>query len=353
MKRLTLGLSMGGLAALTTLFSACGTNEPVNGEGAGGGPAVLDGGAGGRSGAGGRTGAGGGPSASGPVGKECAADGDCAEGLFCMTARSNDIGGGVAGGLCTADCDADPEVCQALDPGAVCIGFTGLGSYCHELCEPGGSPDKCDGRSDLSCRPVAADAAYCGAQCRGDFDCGSRYCDLGSGRCLDELSGTLPMGAPCDPEAETNDCRGGFCLSVVNEAGDTLVSMCSGRCTLGAEGCGIDPTVAEVPAACIYGPATADVGDRGSCGLLCDCNDDCRHPDMVCVPFDDAEIEQSTGHVGVCSVRDDGSGVVEPGVACAIRPPDAGPPPADSGPRPDGGGTGRDAAPAADAAPTD
>jgi hypothetical protein len=158
------------------------------------------------------------------------------------------------------------------------------------------------------------------------------------------------MGAPCDPDAAVDPCRGGFCLSIVDDADNTIAAFCSGRCTIGEMGCGVDPAApGPLQASCFYSSTRPVAGDSGACGLLCDCDDDCRHPGVVCSPFDDADIEASTGRLGLCTVADDGAGGLEPGIPCAGGRPDASVPPIDSSVSPPDSGPG----PSADAAPAD
>jgi hypothetical protein len=357
MSRLSFAISMSGLGALVIGIAAgCGTNEKLedDDDGAGGGPGVIGGagnGTGGRA-TGGRGavggGGGGGPVSTTPLGKTCLNDTDCGEGLFCALTSGNEFEGGAAGGVCTLDCsslvtgESETSPCSDIDENAVCVAMSDTVGYCLEGCfvgPPVGGAGKCHKRNDMVCYQGPGDEiGYCQPACRGDFECKGRKCDLARGVCVDELEGTLPLGAKCDPDAEQETCKGGFCVAFSSAVdGGPVDAFCSGMCRIGSVGCGEDPSVSTVGAVCLLSPlGDASSGDFGFCAQLCDCDDDCGNDDFVCEALPE-ELQTAWGKVGACSPPIGADGPVT-GIPC-------------NGPRPvpDGGGT-PDAAPASDAA---
>lgn len=269
------------------------------------------------------------------VGKACTKDTDCATGLFCATATGNDMLGGPANGVCTADCSINTDACLAVDPNSICVTFNASGSvaFCLETCTLGPTARgevKCLNRSDMGCADAGFGdgSGYCSPACRGDFDCSGRSCDLSSGLCTDasKIAGTKPIGSSCDPNSTTEVCKGGFCLTMPGGGG-----MCSGFCTLGTAGCGEDPTASRLDTYCLFtfDPTLTDVGDQGFCGQVCDCDGDCLLTGSVCAP--DQSLRQSSGRLGYCTpkVASDGSTVA--GMPCV----------GDAGVKPDSGTPGR------------
>ncbi len=43
------------------------------------------------------------------------------------------------------------------------------------------------------------------------------------------------------------------------------------------------------------------MGDVGFCSLLCDCDTDCGHAEMLCEPFASSTLEALTDALGVCA----------------------------------------------------
>lgn len=292
-----------------------------------------DGGTGGRPGAG-----------ASRIGRTCLRDVDCGgQGLTCLLPSSDALGGGgPAGGYCVADCSDDPEACSKLDANSVCVRFssdagsTGGPSYCLEACTVGqtaAAASKCHQREDVACDDTGGSVpgdGFCRPTCRGDFDCGTRKCDLGSGFCVDaaDITGTLPIGAPCDP-SPPEECAGA-CFALTDKGADGP-GMCAALCTLGTFGCGLDPNSTDLPnAACLFGLTDADpgVGDLGLCGKLCDCDADCPAEGRACRPWTDPADAEASGFKGYCGGKVDANGDPTVHIACESDggAPDSGPP---------------------------
>lgn len=289
--------------------------------GAGGAPGA-DGGAaaGGRAieGTGGSDplGTGGGANAAGGIGTPCTDDTDCpGEGTYCIAQTATSLlGGGPQGGICVADCTTNVD-CAGLDPPSVCVAIGEADdstAVCLPECFLGPSSHaevKCLGRPELACY-----GDFCGPTCENDAACAPRVCDLARGVCVEPAmrrTDGQPLGSACDPNAQEDPCNG-FCLTV----GD--VSLCSGLCNVSTFGCGSDSSgPGPFESACLYAEATANLGDSGFCGQLCDCDDDCHHPDAVCEAVD-GSFASASGRRGACAI---GGGAT--GIPCG-RTPDAG-----------------------------
>jgi hypothetical protein len=343
-KKLTLAGAVGSIGSmLLGLTQGCGTNETsggrIIGSDAGDAATVLtdDGGGGG----------GGVISSRTPFGRSCLKDQDCGgRGIICLTSDSRALqGGGPPNGMCVADCSSDPTICGQIDASSVCVGFSSspVVAYCLQRCVVGPIPtgdEKCHKRLDTACfqgqtSTGAPGAAFCNPVCRNDKDCGTRKCDLSSGFCMDakDLPGTLPIGSPCDPALTPDPCRG-FCGPLTADPGSP--GVCEGLCELGSPGCGTDPNSSAPPAAaCLFGPAEADLGDLGSCAQLCDCNDDCKVEGLTCRPFPSAQEATALGRPGYCGDKLDTAGKVAASIACTGGKRDAG-----GSSAPDGAGTG-------------
>ena len=292
------------------------------------------------------------------IGQRCLKDSDCGtQGLICLEAAGDEFnGGGVSNGVCSVDCSADltavvstDSTCFQIDKSSICLQITPAQAYCVESCTPG-APDateqKCHNRKDMACAdPRDQGLGYCKPTCRGNFDCGSRVCDLADGTCVDKIdpSRKLPIGTKCDPNADVDPCQGACVGIVTNDSGTADIGFCSGFCKLGEQnGCGFDPQAKTVDAFCLYQTSqAADFGDLGFCGQVCDCNDDCLSPDFICTAVNG--LSDLIGRGGACGPRQSAS---EKGIACTgSRPkPDSGKPPVtvpEAGPGP---GPGPDAA---------
>jgi hypothetical protein len=278
------------------------------------------------------------------IGRNCVRDVDCGgQGLRCMTPASTDLGGGgPPGGYCVADCSDDPAACRDIDPNSVCVRFSASATtagpaFCVEACTVGqtaAATDKCHGRQDVACdeftveegEPLTGEG-FCRPTCRGDFDCGTRKCDLGSGFCVDasDITGTLPIGSPCDP-SPPEECAGA-CFALTEARADGP-GMCAALCSLGSPGCGIDPNSNDLPsAACLFGLTDSEpgLGDLGLCGRLCNDDCDCTAFERVCRPWTDPADEEASGFKGYCGGQFDANRKPSVHLACA----DAGTP--DSG----------------------
>ncbi|HET9933178.1 MAG TPA: hypothetical protein VFQ35_20885 [Polyangiaceae bacterium] len=263
---------------------------------------------GGRSASGGSSSSGGagGTIRNANLGTACVNDSACGANLWCYDQPD------VPQGFCTADCTRNSD-CERLSPGSVCA-LDQMEGFCLQGCSVGsGSVTKCQQRDDFTCRLFAVDpgtvcrgdadcaaigpayfcssntciATACLPTCANDAECGTGYCDLGSGYCADTKPVGLPLGSACDVSAAPDPCAG-TCI------GDTAgtFSLCSGYCNLGlATSCGWDGT-GKADAACLFAPAFNDspgAGDAGFCAQLCDCNSDCQNPTFTCVALDTPE----------------------------------------------------------------
>jgi hypothetical protein len=299
---------------------------PVGNGGTFGAGGVRIGAGGVRFGTGGvRLGTGGGvPVSPSSVGASCIQDLDCPVGLICIRSDSNVLGGGPAGGLCTAVCVTDAD-CAA---NSICVGFNSPSgeAFCLERCAEGTtSASKCHGRLNQVCGALLdasgnpVDSA-CQPMCGSDSDCGGRLCDFRTGMCMDALSGTLPIGSPCDANASTDLCNG-FCTNFY-AGGAPQYGACFGACSLNSYGvgCGVD-LLSQPPydTSCLA-PSTAASGDQGLCFQLCDCNGDCRNTAFVCRPWADQASIDATGKQGYCRGPVDDAGLTVPSLQCAAPP---------------------------------
>lgn len=228
------------------------------------------------------------PASSGPspFGTACSRDGQCADGLTCITNDDDRfLGGGVANGYCSLECQDDGD-CSARDPNAFCLGVSETSGFCVQGCQPGAdSPNKCQGRGDMACDGVTLDVPFCRPMCRSDDDCGAgRSCDVGFGICVENPLEGEPIGAQCDPDLDgpENGCASGLCLPF----SDTF-AVCTGWCNVSEYGCGPDSPTVETPGdpMCVWGanPGGISAGDLGFCNQRCDCDGDCLHPDAKCL----------------------------------------------------------------------
>jgi hypothetical protein len=103
------------------------------------------------------------------------------------------------------------------------------------------------------------------------------------GACVEDSLAGAPLGAPCDPDAEVSECAG-ICVEVDGAA------FCSRRCVLGdAADCnGTSAPDASSGLCRSTEEVIGSVGDVGFCSLLCDCDTDCGHADLLCVAFGSA-----------------------------------------------------------------
>jgi hypothetical protein len=311
-----------GVVGVSLATASCGDDEATGGDddGDAGGGVIESGGSsgkGGSAGSGGKAGSSGSGGSSGTgagkLGQACVTDNEC--GTTGLTCLENDemAGSGPPKGLCTTPC-SDDTVCSDLAPGAFCIEFPDGEGYCIESCSLGtlGEP-KCNEREEFGCGIVGVlpgtgacvdsddcttgqlciegvcndSITACIPVCGGDYNCGEgQFCDYLSGFCVPDEPTGLPIGAPCNPAAETDPCHG-FCVQVSDTEG-----MCSADCTnnRSGSGCGFNG-MSPADAVCLWLPAYADsmdvgVGDTLFCGPVCDCNDECAIEGWGCYPAD-------------------------------------------------------------------
>jgi hypothetical protein len=285
-------------------------------------------------------------SAEAALGSACATSAECGTGLTCVLANSTTFDGeGAAKGYCTANCTLDASICAQFDPTALCLSFSNQEAYCFEGCTfgPPGltqfDPNKCRGRTEVACRPFFDDVgnftvSACHPQCNSDTDCGGGLsCNPRTGTCTSTPPAGKGLGETCVQVADggVEQCQG-TCIGFVHSSGQNpFTYMCAESCTLGAlPSCGWDPTtLTPAPGACLFVSTTildnggAGIGDQASCGQLCDCNSDCKNPDLVCTAWTGSNAQTLASfyaRAGFCSdpLQEDGS--VNPGLC----PTDAG-----------------------------
>jgi hypothetical protein len=323
--------------------TGCGNEEP--------GGTLLDGG--GTSGAGG---------AGYPIGQSsvlgiaCASDADCAaeSGLTCITSTSAALdSGSPAHGICTAPCGQPGEfACKAIDGDAACVPFSQSTAYCMPGCRfgsPGIGEDKCRGRADLACVGVpdfelytnvcqtdaeCADGYVCSGacvrltsacmpQCNGDADCETgQFCDFQfgyAGLCRGNPPSGLPTGAPCDPTARPDGCRG-VCVGF-----SETIGICTDGCTVGANAtCGWTGS-GPADAMCVVAWQGDGTGDGGFCRPFCDCNGECTNSELLCRAFPVGAAESTRyGRRGYCTVPPAAGAGGSSGLSCAGGAPSGG-----------------------------
>jgi hypothetical protein len=91
----------------------------------------------------------------------------------------------------------------------------------------------------------------------------------------------------------------GFCLQFTEDANG---SSCSGACTFGARSCGeaLDGTD-PVSFLCLPDVNSIGAQDIGVCLEACDCNSQCSNPGNVCLPLDNATLEDFYKRAGYCA----------------------------------------------------
>ncbi len=295
-----------------------GTSSAAGGSISGSGGSATVGGRGGTSSSGGAT-------STIALGRACATDAECGDGLYCITAADPSLAGeSPPKGLCTVACKAD-DTCLQYAGSAYCVPF-GSAAYCLQGCTTGPTLEaKCQEREEAICSLIGlipnttpctatdecatdelCNDGTCGTmvtaclpQCGSDADCGSgRYCDFYSGLCSTQVLPGAPINSTCNPDATTQECNG-----ICGPSVDGTTGTCTAFCNVGSVyGCGWDGTgVAD--AACLYPTLIAPdpgAGDVGLCGALCDCNDDCSAAGEGCAPLDLPDLEQIWQRSGYC-----------------------------------------------------
>lgn len=279
------------------------------------------------------------PPADPNLGKACKTKTDCGQ-LDCIDVGSTALGGeGPAGGLCTLPCAGLPAGwCGAIETGAICHPFGPGAEYCLEGCAQGPAktdagldPNKCQGRADMACaflmsggKPAYACLPTCTTPaCETSAN---PQCNLQSGLCTKVAPQGAPYGASCSvgPPPDGGDggplpCAG-ICSPVPNPMTPGLPGtfVCSGGCVVNPDAsCG---WVGSGPAAaaCMksFVPSATDVGDLGTCVQLCDCQNFCSDPNMVCTPNPDFALKQKWGMDGYCTFMFTADGGSPPGLGC-------------------------------------
>jgi hypothetical protein len=330
-----LGLSV--LVVGAGISFGCSSSDSGGGSGGSGGGIVGgSGGTGAVAGGTGGTGAAGsgGTGGSTPqvkLGRACATDAECGDGLTCLLANSGALdGGGPAKGLCTATCTQDSD-CAPFDAKGACLEFTAGSGYCFEGCDfgnPGNTflPSKCHGRQEMACAPLSSDGQTltgqaCLPQCNADSDCGTGlFCDVSSGLCVASQGTGLSLGAQCQQQdGGASQCKGN-CTGIVTSGSTTpLTYTCTESCTLGAvPQCGWSGQSGDTaPGFCLFTSTIIPdpgVGDRGSCAQLCSCNSDCLNPDFICRAFTDSATASALNQKGYCSLKQNEDGGTSVGI---------------------------------------
>lgn len=356
-------MGLGALALATAATTvACGSDDKSSSTGGTGGTVVSTGGTSGSGGTGGGTGgtSTGGTSSGGTgggtataLGKGCTADAECGTGLICVLPAGTQLDGeGPAKGLCTADCTADASVCAGIDPNSLCLNY-GTAAYCVEGCDFGPatatfSPTKCHGRHEMACSALIGSTDGAGActvdtdcpagpngeepycndgtcaniipacipMCNKDSDCGTGlHCNPKTGLCNPTAPSGLDTGSVCVQPADggTDPCKG-ICYQFGDGADADY--MCSNPCTAyETRSCGWEGT-GDADAWCLYGSSyTQGAGDQGVCAQLCDCDDDCRNPNLICDPLPSQL--SALGRAGACVGKTDADGGALPGIPCS------------------------------------
>lgn len=229
------------------------------------------------------------------LGGACQGNGDCAAGLICI--RPNDnvstiSPAGVGNGVCTAECLANPALCDPLGGSCLAVDANQQGTVTRAICFENctlGPHAKCHNREDIVCEPVdqAETQFQCVPLCVTNADCAGRKCDPASGLCVDALPPAgKSVGSGCTVVSgqRNTECDDGVCLPLATVPdGGSGPGVCSGFCRLGTSAaCGFraGPLVPGSPtAACVlpWGATGYDVGDLGLCLQLCDSVGDCSY----------------------------------------------------------------------------
>jgi len=271
------------------------------------------------------------------LGRACAVDAECGQGLQCIRPNSGAFDGeGPAKGYCTTSC-IDDSTCAQIKPGANCHELAFGKGFCFEGCQFGPNsltafdPKKCHGRQEVACTPVydasgALMQGECAPRCNAHTDCGfGLKCSPRTGFCTTVLPTGKDLGESCtvagDSGVET--CKGN-CVEF--ESGATTFGACAQGCTMGAQpSCGWGgPGTGPAPATCLFtesvivdkgGPG---LGDYGLCGLLCDCNSQCKTSGFVCHAWEGPnaiDLKYYFGRSGYCSPSVEPDGGIDPGIS--------------------------------------
>lgn len=264
------------------------------------------------------------------VGVSCTRDDDCPSPLSCIRTDDSFRGAIPGSGICTMPCETS-EQCQAVDGFGICslLGAPtdeaisnasaeelpeGLSGYCLQWCPYGVSTDyKCNGLGTSACFPPSDDTVItandgtefqegvCVPICSSDADCeDGEFCDAGWGLCVpDEVEGK-ELGEKCDPDAETRECKSGFCLGIAEEV---PFGICTSWCNVHADTIvcnGTPGTDAEFGCfSNLFTPVASALNDVGQCLPLCNTDDDC--PDALACDLSDPDtLTEIYGRPGMC-----------------------------------------------------
>jgi len=173
-----------------------------------------------------------------PVAGCCTADAECSDGNACTQDRcsGNVCRHTTVDGCCTADADCDDSVPATLDT-------CDAARVCHhdlrETCTALAECDDADVCTDDRCVNGACEwylVIDASCRCTLESECDpEEVCSLAQledggvwGYCF-LTEGTLPMGAPCDPESTTAVCESGICLELMGS------DVCFGACATTAD----------------------------------------------------------------------------------------------------------------------
>lgn len=284
------------------------------------------------------------PPADASLGKKCLSKTECGQ-LDCVAASSTALGGeGPPSGMCTLPCGGLPATyCGMIDPGAICHVFAPGAEYCLKGCTPGPvsadggfDPNKCHGRPEMGCTLLTTPtgpASACLPTCAGTQHCDTggstnTACNPATGLCTKVAPAGATYGTSCtlaDAGLPADGGDGGpascagICSPVLDpSSGQPGTFVCSGACVVNPDAsCGWNGTGAA-EAACMKGfvPNVSDLGDSGTCVELCDCQDFCSDPNMVCVQNPDFALAQKWGKDGYCTYSVGADGGPVSGLGC-------------------------------------
>ncbi len=215
---------------------------------------------------------------------ECTTDSDCGADGVCIKSTDNEpvFNGGPANGYCSKACndDADcgPGTCVKAQGETVgkCLLDCTIGPPLEGNIYQDLDPEKCHGRTDLRCTPLANNGGtVCLPVCGSDSQCDpGRFCHHKFGVCTDAASSGLEMGAAC---TQNDDQCDGVCINFTGGA-----TACSNPCSLGGETIDTPECGGLASGICAYFPADNGLGDYAYCAAACTSHDDCQNPTFWC-----------------------------------------------------------------------
>ncbi|HEX9619040.1 MAG TPA: hypothetical protein VF989_02830, partial [Polyangiaceae bacterium] len=205
-----------------------------------------------------------------------------------------------------AECSDEPGRCAEFE-NAVCVSTQRDGAnapaYCFASCALGESAaDKCGARADVACDALVSDddGGFCRPFCTSGEQCPGARCDRRFGVCTESPVSGGDFGQPCSAGDEEIGCSG-LCV----ELGEDY-AVCSHRCSFAStEPC---TNAGEGTGLCAFAAPGGSIGDIGYCAELCDCDDDCTHPDGICDAFSSEEVRELLGKSGVCAPMNTSTG---------------------------------------------